>query len=60
MPEETILDMQYDLAAHRNIALDSNMPSMALLYFYSKYKKEREAAQQQERIRKQAGKQRKR
>lgn len=47
MPEQDILDMQYDLANYRGIAIDEELASMSLLYFYSKYKKEREAAQQQ-------------
>lgn len=53
MPEESILDMQYDLATHRNIQMHDGMPSMSLLYAYSKYKKEREAAQQAERVKRQ-------
>lgn len=52
MLEQDILDMQYDLARDRSIAVDDNLASMSLLYFYSKYKKEREAAQQQQALQK--------
>ena len=36
--------MQYELAQFRNIPPDDNMPSKALLYYYARYKKEREKA----------------
>lgn len=36
--------MQSELAAYRNIQPDDSMPSISLLYAYSKYKKEREEA----------------
>lgn len=34
--------MQYDLAKHRHLQPDMNMPSKTLLYFYSRYRKDRE------------------
>lgn len=36
--------MQTDLAHHRNMQPNDDMPSKTLLYAYSKYKKEREDA----------------
>lgn len=36
--------MQYELLTHRGFQPSSNIPSMTLLFFYSKYKKEREDA----------------
>lgn len=36
--------MQTDLAHHRNMQPNDDMPSKTLLYAYSKYKKEREEA----------------
>jgi len=36
--------MQYELLRHRGLQPNDELPSMSLLYFYSKYKKEREEA----------------
>lgn len=36
--------MQYELARYRHIQPDMTMPAKSLLYFYSKYKREREEA----------------
>ncbi len=38
--------MQYDLAKYRHMQPDMNMPSKSFLYFYSKYRKDREEAKQ--------------
>lgn len=40
--EQSILDMQSELAQYRNMQPNDDMPSKTLLYSYSKYKKERE------------------
>lgn len=42
--DQAILDMQNELAMHRNIQPDDKMPSKSFLYAYAKYKKEREEA----------------
>lgn len=34
--------MQYDLLQYRGLQINDNIPSMAFLYSYSQYKKERE------------------
>ncbi len=39
-----MLDMQYELVRDRGWYFSEDMPSMDLLYLYSKYKKDREAA----------------
>ena len=36
--------MEYDLLKYRGLQPDDAMPSLKLLYFYSKYKKDREDA----------------
>lgn len=36
--------MQNELAQHRNMQPDDDMPSLSFLYAYSAYKKEREEA----------------
>lgn len=50
--EQAILDMQYELAEHRHMQVDEDLPSRSLLYFYSRYKKEREERARQEQSRK--------
>jgi hypothetical protein len=42
--EGDILDMQYDLLKHRGLQPVDDVSSMTLLYFYSKYRKDREDA----------------
>lgn len=39
--------MEYDLLKHRGFMADDHTPSMKLLYFYSKYRKDRENAKPQ-------------
>ena len=46
MPEQDILDMQYELLTHRGQPVDDDLPSKSLLYFYSLYKKDRDAQAQ--------------
>lgn len=36
--------MEYDLLKYRGLQPNDSMPSMKLLYFYSKYRKDREEA----------------
>lgn len=36
--------MEYDLLKHRNFQADDSTASMRLLYFYSRYRKDREEA----------------
>lgn len=41
--EQDILDMQYELMSDRGMQPVEDMPSMSLLYFYSRYRKDRQA-----------------
>ncbi len=40
--EQDILDMQYELMSDRGMQPVEDMPSMSLLYFYSRYRKDRQ------------------
>lgn len=42
MPEQEFLDLQYNLARYRNLQITEKTPSKSVLYWSSKYKKERE------------------
>lgn len=42
--EQDLLDMSYDLLKYRGFRVTNETDSMELLYFYGKYKKDREKA----------------